>query len=203
MADDSRYDRSTSGVRNAEMKWTNHDNLDVYSVRLEGWPTEIPMQNPSTLSINQNRVLRDALICGTLKFCPINPETSTPDGGNTSYEPVGSPSDLSWAISEEFNIPVRRFPLRFSHTLVSNMIFEPQVSHVTDTGRVTYQGESGDYFPGVEDAGSSKTISRVKEGRYPASRGVEEGPVLTTSGGDTALLDARQPTSKRQRLDGG
>ncbi|KAI0250194.1 hypothetical protein BJV78DRAFT_1220337 [Lactifluus subvellereus] len=114
--------RTTSGVRNAEMKWTNHSNLSVYGVRLEGWPTSIPMQNPSTLSISQNRGLRDALLCGTLKFCSINSEASTSDGGNTSCGPVGSSNDLSWAISEEFNIPVRSFPLRLGHTLVSNAI---------------------------------------------------------------------------------
>jgi hypothetical protein len=117
-----RHDRTTSGVRNAEMKWTNHSNLSVYGVRLEGWPTSIPMQNPSTLSTGQNRELRDALLCGTLKFCRINPEASTSDGGNTSCGPIGSSSDLSWAISEEFNIPVRSFPLRLGHTAVSNAI---------------------------------------------------------------------------------
>ncbi|KAH9994823.1 hypothetical protein BJV77DRAFT_934323, partial [Russula vinacea] len=59
---------STSGIRNAEMKWTNHGNLSVYGVRLEGWPTNIPMQNPSTLTTGQNRELKDALASGILKF---------------------------------------------------------------------------------------------------------------------------------------
>ena len=113
------HDRSTSGIRNAEMKWTNHGNLSVYGVRLEGWPTSIPMQNPSTLSTGQNRELRDALASGTLKFCRINTETSTPFDATTSYEPSGNSSDLSWAISEEFNTPVRHF-LRMYQFLVSN-----------------------------------------------------------------------------------
>jgi hypothetical protein len=113
-------DRSTSGIRNAEMKWTNHGNLSVYGVRLEGWPTSIPMQNPSTLSTNQNRELRDALASGILKFCRINTETSTPfDATSTSYGPTGSSNDLSWAISEEFNTPVRCF-FRMYRILVSN-----------------------------------------------------------------------------------
>ncbi|KAH9972867.1 hypothetical protein BGW80DRAFT_1313037 [Lactifluus volemus] len=153
--------RTTSGVRNAEMKWTNHDNVNVYGVRLEGWPTSIPMQNPSSLSTSQNRLLRDALICGTLRFCRINPEGSTSDGGNTSCGPVGSSSDLSWAIAEEFN---------------------PPVPHDIDTGRVAYQGESGDYFPGR---------------RHSTGGGVEEGLII----GDE--MDGGQLPSKRQRLDDG
>ena len=92
------------------MKWTNHGNLSVYGVRLEGWPTSIPMQNPSTLSTSQNRELRDALAGGTLKFCRINIETPTLfDATTTSYGPTGNSNDLSWAISEEFNTPVRYF----------------------------------------------------------------------------------------------
>ncbi|KAI0280781.1 hypothetical protein BGY98DRAFT_961860 [Russula aff. rugulosa BPL654] len=112
--------RSTSGIRNAEMKWTNHGNLSVYGVRLEGWPTSIPMQNPSTLSTGQNRDLRDALASGSLKFCRINAEASTSfDATITSYGPTGNSSDLSWAISEEFNTPVRWF-FRMHRILVSN-----------------------------------------------------------------------------------
>ncbi len=104
-----RHDRSTSGIRNAEMKWTNHGNLSVYGVRLEGWPANIPMQNPSTLSTSQNRELRDALAKGTLRFSRIiNTETSSPfDAGSTSCGPTGNSNDFSWAISEEFNTPVR------------------------------------------------------------------------------------------------
>ncbi len=116
-----RHDRSTSGIRNAEMKWTNHGNLSVYGVRLEGWPTSIPMQNPSTLSTSQNRELRDALASGTLKFCRINTETSTPfDATTSSYGPTANSNDLSWAISEEFNTPVRCFLRMYHRILVSN-----------------------------------------------------------------------------------
>lgn len=99
--------RATSGIRQAEMKWTNHGNLSVYGVRLEGWPSSIPMQNPSTLSSSQNRVLRDALSNGTLKFCRINTEASTSSiAGETSYGPAGNLSDLSWVISEGYDSPV-------------------------------------------------------------------------------------------------
>lgn len=125
-------DRSTSGIRNAEMKWTNHGNLSVYGVRLEGWPTSIPMQNPSTLSTSQNRELRDALASGTLKFCRINVETSTPfDATTTPCGPTGNSSDLSWAILEEFNTPVRCFLFRMDRVLVSNAICGYRISGFT------------------------------------------------------------------------
>ena len=115
--------RSTSGIRNAEMKWTNHGNLSVYGVRLEGWPANIPMQNPSTLSTSQNRVLKDALTNGTLRFCRISPETSTTsDAATPSCGPAGNSSDLSWAIVEEFDIPVRSFLLSMGRILVSDAI---------------------------------------------------------------------------------
>lgn len=100
-----RHDRATSGIRQAEMKWTNHGNLSVYGVRLEGWPSSIPMQNPSTLSSSQNRALRDALSNGTLKFCRINAEASTSSvSGETSYGSAGNLSDLSWVISDDFSV---------------------------------------------------------------------------------------------------
>ncbi|KAH9068412.1 hypothetical protein EDB83DRAFT_2222701 [Lactarius deliciosus] len=103
--------RPTSGVRQAEMKWTNHGNLSVYGVRLEGWPSSIPMQNPSTLSSSQNRALRDALSNGTLKFCRIHTESSTSVAGDTFYGPTGNLGDLSWVISDGYDDPVRSLPL--------------------------------------------------------------------------------------------
>ncbi|EEB94931.1 hypothetical protein MPER_06180, partial [Moniliophthora perniciosa FA553] len=42
--------RSVSGIRNAEMKWTQPDRLYTYGVRLVGWPPDIPTQNPSSLT---------------------------------------------------------------------------------------------------------------------------------------------------------
>ncbi|KAH9002982.1 hypothetical protein EDB86DRAFT_2894346 [Lactarius hatsudake] len=106
------HDRATSGIRQAEMKWTNHGNLSVYGVRLEGWPSSIPMQNPSTLSSSQNRALRDALSNGTLKFCRIHTESSTSSvAGETFYGPTGNLGDLSWVISDGYDDPVRSLPL--------------------------------------------------------------------------------------------
>ena len=63
--------RTASGLRNAEMKWTNHDKLDAYGIRLEGWPANVPMLNPSHMSTTQNRAILEALESGQMKFVPI------------------------------------------------------------------------------------------------------------------------------------
>ncbi|KAF9565282.1 hypothetical protein CPC08DRAFT_704810 [Agrocybe pediades] len=60
--------RQCSGVRSAEMKWSNPEKLDVYGVRLVGWPDGIPAQNPSMLKVGQNRVLLEALQNGFMRF---------------------------------------------------------------------------------------------------------------------------------------
>jgi len=69
--------RTTSGIRNAEMKWTNHDRLSAYGVRIVGWPRDIPFQNPSTLTVSQNKVLLDCLQTGSLHFVRKEDETKT------------------------------------------------------------------------------------------------------------------------------
>ncbi|KAL1949481.1 hypothetical protein VTO73DRAFT_8362 [Trametes versicolor] len=60
--------RAASGVRTAEMKWTNHSKLDAYGVRLVGWPDTIPLQNPSTFSVAQNKRLLEMLGAGQIFF---------------------------------------------------------------------------------------------------------------------------------------
>ncbi|KAI0033068.1 hypothetical protein K488DRAFT_48462 [Vararia minispora EC-137] len=65
--------RAVSGVRNADMKWTNHANLNAYGVRVEGWPVGVPLQNPSTLSVVHNTAVKAALDAGSLRFCRLEP----------------------------------------------------------------------------------------------------------------------------------
>ncbi|KAI0719282.1 hypothetical protein C8T65DRAFT_758907 [Cerioporus squamosus] len=74
--------RATSGIRNAEMKWTNHAKLDSYGVKLVGWPDNVPRQNPSTLSVAQNKILLDLLNEGYMFFSRIE--------GTQPSEPVMS-----------------------------------------------------------------------------------------------------------------
>ncbi|OBZ72193.1 hypothetical protein A0H81_07963 [Grifola frondosa] len=48
--------RAASGLRNAEMRWKDHSKLDAYGIRLVGWPENVPLQNPSTMSVAQNKL---------------------------------------------------------------------------------------------------------------------------------------------------
>lgn len=63
--------RKASGIRTAEMKWSNHAKLDIYGVRLVGWPASVPMQNPSSLSVAHNQSVLDSLRAGTMLFVPL------------------------------------------------------------------------------------------------------------------------------------
>lgn len=179
-----RHDRATSGVRQAEMKWTNHGNLSVYGVRLEGWPPSIPMQNPSTLSSSQNRALRDALSNGTLKFCRINPEAPTPSvSGETSYGLAGNLGDLSWVISEGYDFPVRSFPPLTPGCFSGLIRAKSQMPHVSNApaDRITYRRDPTDYFSNT---------------RTPTTASREVETMLREE-------DAGESSNKRQRLDDG
>lgn len=107
------FSRSASGVRNAEMKWSNHERLDIYGVTLVGWPSDIPVQNPSSLKLNQNKQLLEALENGTMRFEKVAPSISTSNPHVTEPSPTDDmpppPEDLetdsfSWAIQYEGNI---------------------------------------------------------------------------------------------------
>ncbi|KAI0784251.1 hypothetical protein C8Q75DRAFT_810314 [Abortiporus biennis] len=63
--------RVASGNQHAEMKWTNHSKLDSYGVQLIGWPSGIPMQSPSALTVPQNTIILEALTSGSMKFVPL------------------------------------------------------------------------------------------------------------------------------------
>ncbi|TFK27129.1 hypothetical protein FA15DRAFT_666625 [Coprinopsis marcescibilis] len=86
--------RSASGIRNAEMKWTNPERLDTYNVRLVGWPEDIPFQNPSCLKTDQNRRLLESFKSGTTKFHNVRMNhTSHPEDQSQANED----DDFSWA----------------------------------------------------------------------------------------------------------
>lgn len=96
--------RTASGVRSAEMKWTNPERLDVYGVRLVGWPPSIPPQNPSSLKLPQNKQLLECLLNGTMRFekLLITPG-STDDLGSSGTDIANNSQeaevtdDFSWA----------------------------------------------------------------------------------------------------------
>lgn len=77
-------------MRNAEMKWSNHDKLHGYGIRLEGWPPSVPKQNPSSLSTAQNKFILEALQNGTMVFIPLDAHTPGPtDGESLNAETTG------------------------------------------------------------------------------------------------------------------
>lgn len=98
------------------MKWKDHSKLDLYGVRLEGWPSDVPQQNPSSLSVTQNRQVLDALNSGSMKFVRI----ASGSGATVATQPrkrrrtLESPElseesvDFSWACRDpdEVNSPV-------------------------------------------------------------------------------------------------
>ncbi|KAI0091207.1 hypothetical protein BDY19DRAFT_689234 [Irpex rosettiformis] len=71
--------RTVTGRRNAEMKWSNHERLvEAYGVRLEGWPPSVPKQNPSTLSVTQNKEILQVLQNGSMRFVSVKSTTLEP-----------------------------------------------------------------------------------------------------------------------------
>ena len=86
------------------MKWTNPERLDVYGVRLVGWPPTIPAQNPSSLKAGQNKHLMQCLENGSMRFekigsidgssCEVGEEETIP---NESCDQ----EDFSWAYIED------------------------------------------------------------------------------------------------------
>ncbi|KAI0833482.1 hypothetical protein BC628DRAFT_1507326 [Trametes gibbosa] len=105
--------RAASGVRTAEMKWTNHSKLSVYGVRITGWPGAIPSQNPSTLSVTQNKKLLELLNAGSISFERLAAATTSDDSygqhvqsPNQDEEAMFEDSiDYSWTYGEENNPP--------------------------------------------------------------------------------------------------
>ncbi|KAF5326942.1 hypothetical protein D9619_004834 [Psilocybe cf. subviscida] len=92
--------RLASGVRTAEMKWTNTERLDVYGVTLVGWPESVPAQNPSSLKMFQNKLLLEALEKGTMRFERIagsSRKEATPQAESPE-------EDFSWAYNADAEV---------------------------------------------------------------------------------------------------
>ena len=81
------------------MRWKNQGNLETYGVRLVGWPADIPMQNPSTLSAAQNTQILNALNEGTMQFLPVGSFGDLPSQAEFMHVPdltgsEGAASDM-------------------------------------------------------------------------------------------------------------
>ena len=99
--------RRVSGVRNAEMKWTNPERLDAYGVRLVGWPREIPSQNPSSLKQSQNKKLLQAMENGSLRF----EKQARPVPEGVAEEFAELEQDFSWAYDVDAEIGLSARPV--------------------------------------------------------------------------------------------
>ncbi|KZT73706.1 hypothetical protein DAEQUDRAFT_762138 [Daedalea quercina L-15889] len=102
--------RAASGIRNAEMKWTDHSKLEVaYDIRIVGWPSSVPLQNPSHLSVSQNKQVLEALRAGSMSFERIIGPPATgnhPSSSGSRADDDGSEAtteeamDISWAYQD-------------------------------------------------------------------------------------------------------
>ncbi|PBK75777.1 hypothetical protein ARMSODRAFT_877659 [Armillaria solidipes] len=99
--------RTTSGIRNAEMKWTNPDRLATYGVTLVGWPSTIPLVNPSSLKASQNKELLTLLENGTMKFMRIYISRERDEVPPPVSSTEDDPDSFSWAIQFDDAVPVR------------------------------------------------------------------------------------------------
>ena len=91
------------------MKWTNPERLDVYGVRLIGWPEGVPAQNPSTFKVSQNKILLEALQNGSMRFEKILP--ANPDHGDgveeaSKVDEDDPNEDFSWAYDADASPPL-------------------------------------------------------------------------------------------------
>ena len=86
------------------MKWSNHDRLSAYDVRLIGWPPSITQQNPSSMTASQNKLLLEALANGRMRFerigaarmpGPISPAEKSGLVGSQEN------TDISWAYEDK------------------------------------------------------------------------------------------------------
>jgi len=86
------------------MKWRDHSKLDSFGLRLEGWPSDIPMQNPSSLSVTQNRLLLDSLNNGSVSFVRLDgapgPAGSSSPRYDINMDLPADEFDSSWAFED-------------------------------------------------------------------------------------------------------
>ncbi|KAF8968153.1 hypothetical protein BDZ97DRAFT_1697040 [Flammula alnicola] len=175
--------RTASGVRGAEMKWTNPERLDVYGVRLVGWPEGVPSQNPSTLKVSQNRLLLESIQNGSMRFernSSTHPSSSGHNGG-AKVDDEDPNEDFSWAYDADArspspppehsaavpSSPFRSSPMRTNTTPVDKSDSEHNVWTLDSAAQVdpTLSSYSVDYPWGPEfSEGMVDTLGEEWEG---------------------------------------
>jgi len=119
------------------MRWKNQGNLETYGVRLVGWPPDIPMQNPSTLSAAQNAQILNALNEGTMQFLPMGSFGDLPSQAESMHVPDPTRSEETASDMDDYvkydDLPISG-PSGGGVTETSTL---PQVKHLTSTGFIT------------------------------------------------------------------
>lgn len=87
------------------MKWTDHSKLEAaYGIRVIGWPSSVPLQNPSSLSVTQNRQVLEELRNGSMRFEHVAQTSSSQPGTSSSDAASGvavdENMDISWAYQD-------------------------------------------------------------------------------------------------------
>lgn len=169
-------DRVTSGIRNAEMKWTNHSNLDVYGVRIVGWPDDVPQQNPSTLSVAQNRLILELLNGGKLRFVHMD-GTTTAEASHSIEEVPQRDEDMMFADSIDYSwVSDGSDGNSFTHEV------RPVVQLLDASDPIEYDEQAGSFLPGY-----GKTAESSHE-------------LQDTTGMSTDNVEAM--TAKKRRIEG-
>ena len=118
------------------MRWKNQGNLETYGVRLVGWPVEIPMQNPSTLSAAQNTQILNALNEGTMQFLPMGSFGGLPSQAESMHVP--DPTGLEETASDmEDYVKYDDLPTSGPSGGVTESSTVPQVKCLTFAGSAT------------------------------------------------------------------
>ncbi|KAI8980174.1 hypothetical protein BD414DRAFT_493863 [Trametes punicea] len=141
--------RAASGVRNAEMKWTNHSNLHVYGVRVVGWPDHVPLHNPSSLSVSQNQLLLEMLSTGRIRFVRLDGTQLADD--STSGE----------------QSPRRDEEAMFEDSIDYSWVCGTDESHTTHTAResVDHVSDQSDRRAAADDRPSLRAESNFESGQ--------------------------------------
>lgn len=169
------------------MKWTNHSKLNVYGVRIVGWPENIPSQNPSTLSVAQNKTLLEMLNAGKIYFerldgsrTPNNLQDRHSQSPRRDEEAMFEDSiDYSWTVEGDGNslVPTVRVDLSvFVRSLSSH-----RVRGGSRKGRLDIRQENFPLGPGARR--QSRTMADPLHQRRDASmrrscRDIESSPPL-------------------------
>lgn len=174
------------------MKWTDHSKLEAaYMIRVIGWPSSVPLQNPSSLSVAQNKQVLEDLRNGSMRFERTAQTSRSHTGTSSSREASGAAVDESMDISWAYRDPDEPPEPVSAHLLLNTLPMQ-------DWGRRSRM--NGNVYT---------SICQPLQGSFATGGGLGadiEMPVEvhTHAASSSVPSDARQdsePPQKRPRLD--